>query len=202
MVKAPAAGQVKTRLAREIGAARAAYFYRNLMSAVVRRLARDRRWDTWLAISPDVAVSANYWPRFVGRQGQGQGDLGARLQRVLSWTVTNPVVIIGTDIPGIVRNDIAAAFRMLQRMDGVVGPAPDGGYWLIGVRNPDRNTRLFSDIRWSTEHARADTIGNFDGQNVGYVRMLGDVDTVEDWGRVAGWAGRVICSPVASSVRH
>lgn len=202
MVKAPQAGRVKTRLARDIGTAQATYFYRNMMSAVVRRLGADRRWETWLSISPDTAVTASYWPRNVARQGQGRGDLGVRLQRVLDRSARSCVVIIGTDIPGIVPTDIASAFHLLGRTKCVIGPAPDGGYWLIGVRNPYQSAGLFRGVRWSTEHARADTISNYDRQNVGFVRTLGDIDTVADWRRVAAWAGRSICNPAVFSVMY
>lgn len=68
-----------------------------------------------------------------------------------------PVVIIGTDIPDIGPDHIAAAFAALGRREAVFGPADDGGYWLIGLRRRPFRPSLAGPVRWSTEHALADT---------------------------------------------
>jgi glycosyltransferase A (GT-A) superfamily protein (DUF2064 family) len=93
-----------------------------------------------------------------------------------------PVVVIGADIPGIRARHIAGAFAALGRHDAVLGPAEDGGYWLIGLRRGGRAIpkTLFRGVRWSTEHAMADTVLSLGGLRVGFVETLRDVDTARD----------------------
>jgi glycosyltransferase A (GT-A) superfamily protein (DUF2064 family) len=88
-------------------------------------------------------------------------------------------VLIGSDIPGITAADIAAAFRALGRADAVFGPAEDGGYWLVGF-GPRRPPRPFATVRWSTEHALADTLANCRRHRVLLLRRLRDVDSAAD----------------------
>ena len=184
MVKAPVAGAVKTRLARGIGVGAATGFYRTMLDETARRLGRDLRWRTLLAVAPDPAVWLPVWPAGVGLIGQGQGDLGARMGRIFDRLPPGPVVIIGSDIPGIEARDIAAAFHMLGRDDAVLGPSPDGGYWLIGLKRVPRVPDPFPNVRWSSEHTLADTLGNLPGLRVGLLRELDDIDTADDY---AAW---------------
>jgi hypothetical protein len=93
------------------------------------------------------------------------------------------VVIIGCDIPEARPADVLAAFRALGRADAVFGPAEDGGYWLVGF-SPRRPARPFAAVRWSTEYALADTLVNFRGRHVAFLRTLRDVDTVQDLNRL------------------
>ena len=154
MAKAPVAGAAKTRLAREIGAAAATRFARQATAALLQRVARDPRWQTILAVSPDAAVASRCWPRGIARMGQGRGDLGRRMQRIMQRMPPGPVVIVGTDVPGITPALIAAAFRRLGRHDAVFGPAADGGYWLVGMRRRPRLLHAFRP-RALVERARA-----------------------------------------------
>ncbi len=120
---------------------------------MVRRLARDPRWDCSLAVTGGPAR----WPAHVRRVAQGPGDLGARMDRAIRMQPPGPVVIIGTDIPDIAPRHIAAAFAALGRNDAVFGPADDGGYWLIGVKRRPFPPSLIGPVRWSSRHALADT---------------------------------------------
>ena len=163
MAKAPVAGAVKTRLAREIGVATATRFARQATAALLQRLARDPRWQTILAVSPDAAVASRCWPPGIARIAQGRGDLGRRMQRLMQRMPPGPVAIVGTDVPGITPTLIAQAFRRLGRHDAVFGPAADGGYWLVGMRRRPRLLRPFAGVRWSSEHALADTLANLSG---------------------------------------
>jgi rSAM/selenodomain-associated transferase 1 len=191
MAKAPVAGRVKTRLAREAGLATALRFARHRVAALVQRVGRDARWSTVLAVLPDRAALGT-WPRGVPLMLQGSGDLGQRMQRVLDRAPPGPVAIIGTDVPDIARGHIAAAFARLGRHDAVLGPAEDGGYWLIGMRRRPRVLRAFARVRWSSPHALGDTLANLRGHSVGLLPTLHDVDTVADLDRCAGrWGHRV-----------
>ena len=92
-----------------------------------------------------------------------------------------PVCLIGADVPGIDRQRIAEAFAALGRNDMVFGPAPDGGFWLIGAkRGATLSPRVFDGVRWSTRHALADTRAKLPGKRIGLVATLRDVDTADD----------------------
>ncbi len=182
MAKAPSAGAVKTRLARSVGAVEALRFYRTSTARLLRRLDSDPRWRILIAVAPDRALRSRFWPLGPPRLGQGSGDLGTRMQRLFDLPIHGPVVIVGSDIPGIKPAHIAETFRLLGRHDIVFGPAEDGGYWLVGARRRPVIPRPFSGVRWSTEHALADTIARVKG-SVGFLPVLADVDTEEDWRR-------------------
>lgn len=181
MAKAPEAGRVKTRLAREIGVAEATRVYRTILGATLRRLAPDPRWHTWVAAAPDRAAWSRLWPESVSVTAQGPGDLGDRMQRVFQKMPRGPVIILGSDIPDISPNDIALGFRELGRNDAVIGPAPDGGYWFIGQRRNPRPLKIFQNVRWSGPHAMADTLANLKSASVGFAGQKADVDTQEDY---------------------
>lgn len=180
MAKLPSAGRVKTRLARQIGVAEALRVYRTVLNRTLRDLSADPRWQTWVAVSPDTAVNSPIWPK-VNLIGQGGGDLGQRMQRVFDVLPGGPTVIIGSDIPGIRRADIAGAFAALGSKDAVFGPADDGGYWLVGQRRHPRVLPMFEGVRWSSEHALADTLANV--KNAAFIRQIDDLDTAADYRR-------------------
>jgi rSAM/selenodomain-associated transferase 1 len=198
MAKAPVAGRVKTRLAGEVGMATAVRFARHSLASLMQRVAVDGRWSTTLAVTPDVAASGRLWPPGVPLAPQGGGDLGARMQRLVDRAPLGPVVIVGTDIPGIARAHIEAAFRLLGRHDAVLGPAADGGYWLVGLRRRPRVLRPFHGVRWSTAHALADTLANLRGRSIARLPTLLDVDTAADLARCAAVLGRRVRRQVAS----
>lgn len=190
MVKVPVAGRVKTRLAKGIGAVRATAFYRAATTALVARLASDPRWQTLLAITPDVGVGWRGWPDECGRVAQGQGDLGQRMQRLMDNLPPGPVVIVGSDVPAVRAADIMDAFTALRGADAVLGPCPDGGYWLVGLRRRPRVPRAFDRVRWSSPDTMADTLARLDGLTVRRVATLPDIDEAEDFRRSGGTAGR------------
>ncbi len=100
--------------------------------------------------------------------------------RLLQDMPPGPAVIVGADIPGISRARVWAAFQALGSAPSVIGPAPDGGYWLVGLkRTAASSPGLFEGVRWSTEHARADTIQTLP-HPVAMVDTLQDVDTLAD----------------------
>ncbi|ABV91763.1 conserved hypothetical protein [Dinoroseobacter shibae DFL 12 = DSM 16493] len=185
MVKEPRPGRVKTRLGREIGMVGAAWWFRHQGARLIRRL-RDPRWELVLAVSPDTeGLASRVWPADLPRWPQGRGDLGDRMGRALRGFGPGPVAVIGADIPGIDRARITEAFAALGRADAVLGPAPDGGYWLIGwAGRRALPAATFESVRWSTEHTRADTIRSLGDCRIAHVAELQDVDTVEDLRRV------------------
>lgn len=180
MVKEPHPGRVKTRLARGLGTVGAAWWFRHQVRRLLRRL-EDPRWQLVLAVSPDQeGLQSRVWPAHLPRVAQGRGDLGDRMARVMQAAPPGPVCIIGADIPGITRGHIHAAFRCLGAHDAVFGPAPDGGYWLIGMKRRPLPVGLFENVRWSTPHALADTRASCGALRIATVATLRDVDEVDD----------------------
>lgn len=179
MVKEPRPGRVKTRLGREIGMIDAAWWFRRQTRVLIRRL-HDPRWDLVLAVAPDAeGLTSRVWPPGLPRVPQGGGDLGHRMGRVLRSLPPGPVLICGADIPGMDRPAIAAGFAALGRAPAVLGPAPDGGYWCVGLRRTAAvPARLFANVRWSTPHALADTARALPG--AARIRPLRDVDIAAD----------------------
>ncbi len=188
-VKAPVMGCVKTRLAQDIGMVPATILYRRLSARLLRAVASDRCWRTALAVTPDHAVSAGFWPRQITRIAQGGGDLGSRMRRALAGAL-GPAVIVGSDIPDVRRRHIATAFQRLRSHDVVIGPAQDGGYWLIGVRRPAYARGLFNGVRWSSAHALADTLTGLPrSARVAYLPVLRDIDDIEDLSAISARSG-------------
>ncbi len=174
--RAPRLGTVKRRLAQDLGDRAALRFYRGNLARLLRALARDHRFRTVLAATPDHARVR--WPVRVPVVGQGGGDLGQRLHRACA--AHRRVAVVGTDIPALGAGDVAAAFRALGRVQAAFGPSEDGGYWLVAL-SPRRPARPFAGVRWSTAHALADTLANFAGRRVALLRTLRDVDTGADF---------------------
>jgi rSAM/selenodomain-associated transferase 1 len=176
MAKQPKLGRVKTRLGRDIGPVEATRIYRVMLAGLLRRLGGDPRWQTWLAVDGVDEVHAPVWPAACHVVSQGRGDLGQRMQRQFDSLPPGPVVLVGSDIPAITPADIASAFKALGESDFCFGPAPDGGYWLAGQAARARGTEMFVNVRWSSEHALADTMTNLAGREVAMLRQLTDVD--------------------------
>lgn len=187
--RAPEVGRVKRRLARSIGAIGAWRFHRDSLRAVLRTVASDPRWETILSITPDCFVRRGRFGAIrVPRVPQGSGDLGLRMARVFADLSPGPVVVVGSDIPGITPAHIASAFRALGRSEAAFGPAPDGGYWLVGfARRRLRGRaflRVFAGVRWSSAHALADTRARLPRDlSVAVLETLEDVDDAESWRR-------------------
>lgn len=183
-LKAPMAGRAKTRLAAGIGPARAVSFYRQSTDILIRRLGNDPRWRTVLAVDPPAATGRGWWhlwPPHLARVGQGSGDLGQRLRHVLRAVPPGPVAIIGSDAPQISRDHIARAFHLLRCHNAVAGPAADGGYWLIGLKRLKAAPGAFLNVRWSGEHALADTLASLPkGFSVARLPVLQDIDEASD----------------------
>jgi hypothetical protein len=181
-VKAPRLGTVKTRLAADVGVVEAWRFYRQSTAAILGRVGRDPRWTCGLAVTPDS--NAGHWPGDLPRRPQGTGDLGARMARVLREMPPGPVIIIGTDIPDLTAGHVEDAFRALADKDMVFGPSPDGGFWLIGARRRPPPRDLFRAVRWSSEHALADTLTNLSPRlKLGFLDSLDDIDDGADYQR-------------------
>jgi uncharacterized protein len=183
-VKAPRLGTVKTRLARSLGESAALSAYCELVETLFLHLEDVREVE--LRFAPDDSQSEiQRWLK-PGWQAtpQGSGDLGDRLIAAFSDAFAagaTRVVVIGSDCPAVTPADIRAAWTALQMTDVVLGPALDGGYWLIGLRQPQ--PVLFEKMPWSTNAVLNETVERARAArlSVHLLRRLSDVDTERDW---------------------
>jgi uncharacterized protein len=178
-------GRVKTRLAAEVGHVHALRIYRAMTAKIVREM-QDPRWDTVLYVTPDECAGASFgglWPRHMARFTQNGGGLSERTARLFTGQKAGkrPVITIGTDIPTMKRADIAAGFKALKHNDAVIGPAKDGGFYLIGLNAP-AEPELFNTIRWSHEDTCKDMCAAIDGR-IAFLRELEDVDDLAGYRR-------------------
>lgn len=181
-LRAPVAGRVKTRLAATVGDVRALDIYRRLLMHTLQACAfLDREKEAWYADAvPEEELAEVFGFTALKQQGE---DLGERMAHAIGSAFQrgrSPVVIIGTDCPGISEELLRDAFSALEWNDVVIGPARDGGYWLLGMNRmiPD----LFKGKKWSSGSVRADTIADLERLGLSYVLLpeLIDVDNEQD----------------------
>lgn len=188
--RAPRAGQVKTRLIPQLGSQGAADFHARLIHHCLQMVTRAGMCPVELWCAPschDPFFQACREHYGVVLHEQAQGDLGERMHKALESALqgAGAAILIGTDIPSIEAADIDAAFQALQQgKDAVVGPAHDGGYYLIGLRQPDR--RLFEGITWGTSTVFQETRLRLQQLDMSWLclREHADVDTPEDYRRI------------------
>ena len=182
--KEPVIGGAKTRLAADIGKVPAWRHHRAMTAKTLRHVSTFPKWESVLAITPPRALKKNYSAiraQKLGRIAQGPGDLGARQARLFA-NFKGPVCVIGTDTPDISSDDISFAFKALQRCHAVIGPSPDGGYWLLALNTPVSKS-VFGNIRWSSKNTCTDLIRNLslhDYKKITYLGHLNDIDTAAD----------------------
>jgi rSAM/selenodomain-associated transferase 1 len=185
--RAPRLGQVKRRLAAGIGPVAALRFYRNQLSRMLRELATLKNFDITVALTPRHAKLRS--PKHLTVMTQSHGDLGARMHAAFNRYRNRPVILIGSDIPGLNHRHIRAAAKALNSHHAAFGPAADGGYYLIAM-GPHRPANPFANVRWSSPTALADTLVNFRAQRIATLETLHDIDTANDFKTYASCALR------------
>ncbi|WP_315790562.1 TIGR04282 family arsenosugar biosynthesis glycosyltransferase [Fischerella sp. JS2] len=183
----PEPGLTKTRLIPALGTEGAANLQRQMTEYT---LSKVRELQKAIAISVEVRFSGgnlelmqNWLGTNLIYQPQGEGDLGKRMGRSLLNAFNEgarQVVIIGTDCPGVNSQILTQAFLELQQCEIVLGPAVDGGYYLIGLQCPF--LELFVDINWGTSQVLQQTVAICHQLNlsVAFLPSLADVDRPED----------------------
>ncbi|MBI2083319.1 MAG: TIGR04282 family arsenosugar biosynthesis glycosyltransferase [Deltaproteobacteria bacterium] len=152
--KYPEPGRVKTRLAKTIGPEKAAILYKEMVETVMQKsLPVDGEYRRTLCFDPpQMENDFREWFPLLEMRPQCRGDLGQRMSAVFQESLENgstKTVLIGTDCVEIDRSLLCDAFDRLEKSDLVLGPAKDGGYYLIGMKKP--HPFLFEGIPWSTE---------------------------------------------------
>jgi len=185
-VRHPVPGQVKTRLARDIGNENACQFYQAMVkdilctissSHVPLYLFHDGSDSTglpqpWL----DAACS------IVAQHGHTIGERMTEAFKLLFSQNKQQVILLGSDIPGIETHMLLESFEILESDDIAIVPATDGGYCLIAIQQTSFDDRIFQDIEWSTERVLQTTLERIDecGLRVTLLASRQDIDTCED----------------------
>jgi rSAM/selenodomain-associated transferase 1 len=193
--KRPIPRQCKTRLGRSLGWEAAAGVYARLLHSLLADVAATPLPETTLELavaSPDdCAYFRKAYPEFLVRT-QTSGDLGNRMAHSFHRAFREgaaAVVLAGSDIPGLTGHLIGEAFASLEGskagIPGVIGPAADGGYYLLGMGTPGAD--LFSDIAWSRATVLAQTVTRARALRVELACLptLADLDVIVDYER---WA--------------
>lgn len=188
LARAPIPGQAKTRLIPALGAAGAASLQRWLLQrtvamALVADVGPVTLWCAGDPRHPDFAQCRAFGA--VAVRHQPEGDLGARMLAALRESSTAATLVIGTDCPALSAAHLREATRQLDNHDAVVLPAEDGGYVLIGMREPLPD--LFAAVDWGTERVMAQTRERLRAAGLRWSEpaTLWDVDRPEDLDRLA-----------------
>ena len=185
--KAPVPGEVKTRLGADLGMRRAATVYRRMTEDLLAELADAALAPVVLACAPNPRHP--FFLRCRRRYGvrlhrQRPGDLGQRMHRAIAEVgPADPgVVLVGSDCPALDREYIDAAFaQLVGDVQAVLGPSHDGGYVLVGLKQPE--STLFRRMRWSHPQVLAHSRLRLTraAMSYGLLPRLRDVDTRRDW---------------------
>ena len=182
MAKAPLAGQVKTRLAATIGTENALSVYLELCSHT-KEITRPIELAKVVFYS-DYVQPNDLWPdEIYQKRLQSGSDLGARMHNAFEWGFSSgydSICIVGTDCMELTGEILHNAFFALRSADVVIGPAVDGGYYLLGMRR--LHNKLFKGKHWSTPNVFSDTIKELNSDGVSYTELprLRDVDVEAD----------------------
>ncbi len=178
-VKNSVLGKVKTRLAKDIGNQAAFEVYKTLVSKTKQAI-QDLPIEKHIYFSDTVEETGCHNDFKTIQQGN---DLGERMNNAFKDGFENGyqnIVLIGSDLPDISEDSIKKAFDLLKTSDTVFGPAEDGGYYLVGMKQLHKN--LFNNIPWSTSRVLEETMKVLESQSisVGLLETLNDIDTFED----------------------
>lgn len=179
----PEPGKAKTRLIPGLGEDGATAVYRKLLEHTVRE-ARASGLPVQLRVTGGAAEAFHGW---LGRDlevvDQGEGDLGEKLARVPA-----PTLLIGSDCPRLSATHLREAAAALRGNPAVVGPANDGGYYLLGLARP--MPFLFNDMPWSTAEVLPETLRRLEQHKItpATLETLDDIDTPEDLARYPEFA--------------
>jgi uncharacterized protein len=183
--KYPEPGRVKTRLARDIGDAGAMRVYKTIAERVLRKTAPDKGDYGRIVFYSPSSMKGRFGEWLPGERllPQRGRDIGERMKNALMDLFTlraEKAAVIGVDLPDLNRDIIQQSFLELDSSDVVIGPALDGGYYLIGMKMLFHE--LFRGIPWSSDKVFEETIETIHKLELNYsvLDRLSDVDTVED----------------------
>lgn len=185
-LRLPDKGKVKTRLAATLGEEAALEIYKKLVYITLDTVTRSGI-PAYLFYTDGLPPAGERDPRF-SYHIQLDGDLGTKMADALSFVLSlhKKALIIGSDCPDLTPEILHACCRSLDEKDIILGPAGDGGYYLLGCS--ELHPVLFADIEWSTSSVLDQTIEKIMEANLSYglLERLHDIDRAEDWIRYSG----------------
>jgi uncharacterized protein len=175
-------GETKTRLIPALGREGAAAFHRALVADALRKAAKlKRNVARYLFVAGGMVPRSLVPPHFERRKQRGW-DLGERLDHAFRMLLRRHprALVIGTDSPAITPSILRLAFDELRTVDAVLGPCPDGGYYLIGLRRYAHG--LLGNVRLGSKFAFDDTLGSLlaQGFSCAVLEAFPDIDRPED----------------------
>lgn len=181
-VKNPILGAAKTRLAASIGAEKTLEIYTFLLQ-YTSYLAGEIDCDRRIYYSNQIDNNDMFPNQLFSKTVQQDGDLGDKMFAAFQEAFQEKykrVVIIGSDCYELSAEIIEDAFAALNQADFVIGPAVDGGYYLLGMRTLERS--IFKNKKWSTARVYLDTVVDLEALNYPYAELptLNDIDYLED----------------------
>lgn len=185
-IKAPIRGRVKSRLSTVLGEDAALELYRNFVLDILDTAERSGLPVRICIYPPEAIEAASSWlgphRRFCPQRGQ---DLGERMEHAFRQAFSEGItraVLIGSDLPDLPSATLIDAIDALRANDAVIGPAKDGGYYLIGLKHDEFLPDIFRNIDWGTERVFRQTMNAFhrSKQRVHMLPVWQDVDTIED----------------------
>ena len=179
--KNPLLGQVKTRLAKTLGDEAALAIYLKLVNHT-QNVVKDLDVDVAVYYSNYIDTEDSWSNKYIKKLQRGK-DLGEKMFNAISEGLDmgySSVCLVGTDIYELTPGIISQAFEKLKKTDVVIGPAQDGGYYLIGMSQP--NAPIFDISQWSTPNVLDETLQLVQRQNLSYTLLetLNDIDEEED----------------------
>lgn len=176
----PVLGKVKTRLAADIGDEAALNIYNFLLNHTVS-VTRDLEVRKEVHYSEEI-ISQDIWNSDIYDKKLQQGnDLGERMQHAFEDGFRSGyqnIIIIGSDLFDLCMNDIQKAFSLLKDNDFVLGPAEDGGYYLLGMKK--MLPQLFQHKKWGTASVFQETVKDLREEGVAYLEYRNDIDVYAD----------------------
>ena len=194
MLKAPVAGQVKTRLASQIGEEKALAAYRALVEHLLKSLAGWRRMEIHYAPATAEDLMIGWLGKKYAYYPQVEGNLGTRLHAASSGAFdreAEAVVLLGGDCPYVNESLLETASAALTDHDVAIGPATDGGYYLLAIKQPA--PELFQGINWSTGSVYEETLQLIRSNRLQakVLPTLEDVDDLDGWLRAEAFLVKV-----------
>ncbi|NCT10066.1 MAG: glycosyltransferase [Flavobacteriia bacterium] len=176
----PELGKVKTRLAKTIGDEKALKIYQFLLKKT-QEVAQKVSSDKVVFYSEKITENDNWNPEIFQKYLQVEGDLGVKMQHAFKQSFEKgyeKVAIIGSDLFDLTPEIIQEAFHALETHEVVIGPAKDGGYYLLGMKKLYQS--VFENKNWGTATVLKETLEDLTNKKVFLLEELNDVDVFED----------------------
>tara|TARA_B100001146_G_scaffold178376_1_gene159958 strand:- start:182 stop:790 length:609 start_codon:yes stop_codon:yes gene_type:complete len=178
--KNPELGKCKTRLAKSIGDTAALEVYKKLLQHTAK-VTQDLSADKVVFYNIEPIDQDDFSSTYFSKKTQRGDDLGEKMSNAFQEGFQNnyeKVVIIGSDLYDLQTRDIDEAFLQLTHNDYVIGPAKDGGYYLLGMKK--FTPEVFQEINWSTATVLKETLHILKNKKVALLTQKNDIDTIDD----------------------